>query len=133
MIGDAQLVQRLELLIGRAAHAGHDAELGRHVAGERDPLAALVPHRQLADRRRAAVDREAQADFLVLVAVPRHGQRVVGDAAVRPGSALYPVRLHVSGSAWSAEATRAKAAVVNASPAILMCVTPCASVSDRRR
>ena len=85
---DAELHERLGLLLRRAPQAGHDAKLRRHVGRERRPLAALLPERQLLDRRRAAAQREAEPQLLAVVAVPDQGERVVSDGGRESGGRL---------------------------------------------
>ena len=67
---DAEIAQRSELLLRRAAQSRDDPELGRHVGGERDPVGAFAPHGQFPDCRRAAVVRQPQPQLLTVRAVP---------------------------------------------------------------
>ena len=70
-------LQRGIRLLIQTAITRHHAELGREIARERRPRAALFLHRNLLNRRRAVVDGQPHPDFAVRVALPRQQQRVV--------------------------------------------------------
>ena len=93
---DARADERLGLLHAHAADAADDVVLGREVLPDRGPRPARLAHRELAHGRRAALDREARAQFLVVLAVPRHDERVLLDARRQPrrGLVLAHVALH---------------------------------------
>src|SRR5262249_58026689 len=96
---DAGADERLGLLHAHAADTAHDVVFGRQVLSDRRPLTARPAYRELTNRWRAAVNREARAQFLAVLTGPREDDAVGFSARSEAGRRLVlaHVALHAVG------------------------------------
>ena len=73
---DAEAGERIRLVVRHAPDACRHLILRRQVLSEHRPFAAAATHRQVANRRRAAVDRKSRPQLRRALPIPRDGQQI---------------------------------------------------------
>ena len=73
---DAKAGKRVRLVVRHAADAGRHPIFRREVLPEHRPFAAAAAHGQIANCRRAGVDRKSRAQLRRALAIPRDSEHV---------------------------------------------------------
>ena len=85
---DTETGKRVRLVVRHAPDACRHLILGRQVLSEHRPLAAAATHRQVANRRRAAVDGKPRPQLRCALPIPRDGEQIAFERRRETGARL---------------------------------------------